>query len=79
MIPINSSDRMDRLIATAVRQGFTVLQTPTGSWHFRKGRITTMIFRRTPINIGEWVEMINTLRGAGLVFPIVPNEDDPED
>jgi hypothetical protein len=79
VIKIHSSDRMDRLIAAAVRQGFIVRQTQTGSWHFRKGSITTMIFYRTPNNIGEWVEMINTLRGAGLVFPILTNDEDPVD
>jgi hypothetical protein len=76
---MHSSDRMDRLIAAAVRQGFTVRQTQTGSWHFRKGTITTMIFHRTPTNVSEWVEMINALRGPGLVFPIASNEDDPAD
>lgn len=79
MIHINSSDWMDRLIATAVRQGFTVRQTQTGAWHFRKGTITTMIFYRTPINSSEWTEMISALRGAGLVFPIEANSDDPKD
>jgi hypothetical protein len=79
VISINSNDWMDRLIATAVRQGFTVRQTQTGAWHFHRGIITTMIFRRTPVNSAEWAEMISALRGAGLVFPIDRNADDPED
>jgi hypothetical protein len=33
-----------------------------------------MIFYRTPINSAEWVSMIKTLQGAGLVFPIVDDE-----
>jgi len=72
-------DWMDRLMARAVRQGFTVRQTQTGSWHFRKGSITTMIFYRTPVNSAEWAEMICALRGAGLVFQIDRNADDPDE
>lgn len=62
------SDRMDQLIAAAVRQGFWVRQTRTGTWLFGKG-ITTMIFARTPRTPQEWMRMLNTLRGAGLRFP----------
>ena len=62
---MTSSDRMDRLVAAAVRSGFSVRQTSTGAWHFRKG-IATLIFYRTPGTIQEWVGIVNTLRGAGL-------------
>jgi hypothetical protein len=62
------ADRMDQLIAAAVRQGFTVRQNRTGTWIFYKG-ITTLIFRHTPRTPREWMWMINTLRGAGLRFP----------
>ena len=69
---------MDRLIGSAVRSGFHVRQTITGSWHFRKG-IVTLIFYRTPEAPTEWLEMINSLRGAGMVWaevdPDVPTED----
>jgi hypothetical protein len=65
---VTNSDRMDRVIAAAVRQGFSVRQTVTGTWHFRKG-ISTLIFHHTPRNPREWMELINTLCGAGLVFP----------
>lgn len=78
MIQINSSDRMDRLISAAVRQGFHVWQTQTGIWYFRKG-IATMSFWRTPVTAPDWVAMISVLRGAGLVFPILANDEDPED
>lgn len=61
-------DRMDQLITAAVRQGFAVKQTRTGTWIFAKG-ITTMIFQCTPRNSVEWMRMIRTLRGAGLRFP----------
>jgi hypothetical protein len=64
---------MDKVIAAAVRSGFTVRQTTTGAWHFRTG-ITTMIFYRTPISSTEWVTMIKTLQGAGLVFPLIDEE-----
>lgn len=66
-------DRMDKVIAAAVRSGFVVRQTATGAWHFRKG-IATMIFYRSPASPGEWMSMIKTLQGAGLVFPIIDDE-----
>lgn len=66
-------DRMDKVIAAAVRSGFVVRQTATGAWHFRKG-IATMIFYRTPVSSGEWVSMVKTLQGAGLIFPIIDDE-----
>lgn len=59
------TDRMDQIITAAVRQGFNVRQTRTGTWVFSKG-ITTLIFQHTPCTTREWVWMINTLRGAGL-------------
>lgn len=62
------SHRMDQLITAAVRQGFLVKQTRTGTWLFSKG-IATMIFECTPRNSVEWMKMIGTLRGAGLRFP----------
>jgi hypothetical protein len=64
---------MDKVIAAAVRSGFAVRQTASGAWHFRKG-IATMIFYRTPASTGEWVSMIKTLQGAGLIFPIIDEE-----
>jgi hypothetical protein len=60
---------MDQLITAAVRQGFAVRQTRNGTWIFAKAS-TTMIFETTPRNSAEWMRMINTLRGAGLRFPI---------
>ncbi len=62
------TDRMDQIITAAVRQGFSVRQTRTGTWMFAKGN-TTLIFQHTPSNAYEWMRMINTLRGAGLRFP----------
>lgn len=61
-------DRMDALIVAAVKQGFKVTQTRTGTWIFSKG-IQTLIFRHSPRTPREWMYMINTLRGAGLRFP----------
>lgn len=62
------SDRMDQLIAAAARQGFLVKQSRNGTWIFSKG-ITTCVFEGTPRNSVEWMQLINTLRGAGLRFP----------
>lgn len=62
------SDRMDQVVAAAVRQGFAVRQTRTGTWVFARG-ISTLIVARTPRTPREWMYMINTLRGAGLRFP----------
>lgn len=62
------TDRMDQIVAAAVRQGFNVRQTRTGMWVFAKGRLTC-IQRGTPMVAREWVRFINTLRGAGLRFP----------
>lgn len=61
-------DRMDLIVTAAVRQGFLVTQTRKGAWMFRTG-ITTVNFSRTPRSPREWVDMVNTLRGAGLRFP----------
>lgn len=61
-------DRMDQLIAAAVRQGWWVRQTRNGTWMFGKG-IITMTLERTPRTPHEWVKMLNALRGAGLRFP----------
>jgi hypothetical protein len=68
------TDRMDQIITAAVRQGFNVRQTRTGTWMFSKG-IATMIFECTPRTSHEWMRMINTLRGAGLRFPRKSEED----
>lgn len=62
-------DRMDQIVAAAVRQNFNVRQTRTGVWIFSKG-ITTMTFKHTPRSPREWLEMLQTLRGHGLVFPL---------
>jgi len=62
------SDRMDQLISAAVRQGFFVNQTRNGTWIFSRG-IATCIFNGTPRNSVEWMQMLATLRGAGLRFP----------
>jgi len=59
---------MDQLITAAVRQGFAVRQTRNGTWIFARN-ITTLVFECTPRNSKEWMQMINTLRGAGLRFP----------
>ena len=63
------STRMDQIVAAAVRQGFSVRQTRTGTWIFAKG-IATLTFDHTPFTPAEWVHLLNTLRGAGLRFPV---------
>lgn len=65
---MDHSDRMDILVAAAVRQGFQVWQTKRGSWMFRKGAMT-ISHRETPRTAPEWVGLIGSLRGAGLHFP----------
>lgn len=62
------TDRMDQIITAAVRQGFAVRQTRTGTWVFARG-ISTLIFARTPRTPREWMHLVNALRGAGLRFP----------
>ena len=62
------ADRMDQLIAAAVRQGFKVWQTERGVWYFRRDPIT-VTSARTPRSGREWVQLIGALRGAGLDFP----------
>ncbi|MDP9799359.1 hypothetical protein J2S43_007871 [Catenuloplanes nepalensis] len=62
------TDRMDAVILAAVRQGFAVRQTRTGSWVFTRRGIT-VIARRTPESATEWMYLINSLRGAGLALP----------
>ena len=61
-------DRMDQLITESVRQGFMVWQHPRGGWMFRKGLITVTC-KITPETARQWVQLIGSLRGAGLVFP----------
>lgn len=68
------ADRMDQLIAAAVRQGFKVWQTKTGAWVYVKGSLS-VIEARTPTTAVQWVRLIAALRGLGLVFP----EDTPSD
>lgn len=62
------TDRMDQLLTAAARQGWSVRQTPRGVWVFRKGMITVTV-KRTPETGREWLALIGTLKGAGLVFP----------
>jgi hypothetical protein len=62
------TDRMDQIITAAVRQGFSVRQTRTGTWMFSRG-IATLIFEHTPRSSREWMYLVNSLRGAGLRFP----------
>jgi hypothetical protein len=62
------TDRMDQLIAAAVRQGFAVRQTRNGTWTFAKG-IATLTFKTTPRTPQEWMQMVNALRAFGLKFP----------
>lgn len=61
-------DRMDELIAAAVRQGFTVRQTKRGAWVFYRGTVTVTA-AATPEKARDWITLIGALRGAGLVFP----------
>jgi hypothetical protein len=62
------ADRMDLVIAAAVRQGFWVHQTRTGAWHFSK-RGSRLIVERQPVTPTDWWYLIRTLRGMGLRFP----------
>jgi hypothetical protein len=62
------ADRMDQLLAAAERQDFKVWQADSGMWMFSRGYVT-VTFHRTPLTAGEWVDLINVLRGAGLQFP----------
>lgn len=58
-------DRMDRIVAAAVRQGFTVWQTDAASWMFRKGGLL-LVAAETPQTTREWLLLLGALRGAGL-------------
>lgn len=62
------ADRMDQLIAAAVRQGFKVWQTNRGAWVFAKGSLS-VIEASTPTAAVQWVRLIGALRGVGLIFP----------
>lgn len=62
------NDRMDQLVAAAVRQHFQVWQNERGVWFFRRAEITVTA-KQTPESGREWVSLINTLKGAGLDFP----------
>jgi hypothetical protein len=61
-------DRMDQLVTAAVRQGWKCWQTERGVWVFSKSGIT-LTATRTPETAGEWMRLVNALRGAGLTFP----------
>lgn len=61
-------DRMDQLVASAVRQGFSVRQTRTGTWIWRRN-FQTLVTEHTPRTPREWMYLINALRGLGLRFP----------
>jgi hypothetical protein len=61
-------DRMDRLVAEAVRCGFRVWQTKEAGWMFQRGDVTLTV-RETPGTVVEWMWLIGVLRSAGLVFP----------
>lgn len=60
------ADRLDLIVAAAVRQGWTVRQSRTAAWVFRKGTITVTA-RVTDAR--SLVYLVNTLKGAGLAFP----------
>lgn len=62
------NDRMDQVVTAAVRQGFAVRQTAKGTWIFFKGNVT-LTFRHSPSTSRQWIELIGTLRAAGLRFP----------
>jgi hypothetical protein len=68
------ADRMDQLIAAAVRQGFKVWQTKRGAWVFAKASLT-VTESATPTTAIQWVRLIGALRGVGLVFPD-PGDDE---
>ncbi|MFC8919527.1 hypothetical protein ACFT5C_27580 [Streptomyces sp. NPDC057116] len=59
---------MDALLEALDRQGFKSWQSQQGSWFFsREG--TTIMGGPEPETAGRWIDLISTLRGAGLVFP----------
>ncbi|MCC9307703.1 hypothetical protein LN042_11445 [Kitasatospora sp. RB6PN24] len=62
------ADRMDQLLIALDHQGFKSWQADSGMWVFSRGMVT-ITFHRTPITAGEWLDLVNVLRGAGLVFP----------
>ncbi|MBB0229497.1 hypothetical protein FOE67_08210 [Streptomyces calidiresistens] len=59
---------MDQILVAAERQGFKCFQAHSGMWIFSRGMVTLTI-HHTPITEGEWMDMLNALRGAGLIFP----------
>ncbi|WP_461071257.1 hypothetical protein [Streptomyces pseudoechinosporeus] len=59
---------MDVLLAALDRQGFKSRQSLHGSWFFARNG-TTITVGQEPQTTGEWIDLISTLRGAGLVFP----------
>lgn len=61
------TDRMDRIVESAERQGFVVRQTSSATWIFRKGLHT--IIQPQPTNAIEWLAFIAALRELGLNFP----------
>ncbi|MGW4732649.1 hypothetical protein ACWEQC_26335 [Streptomyces shenzhenensis] len=59
---------MGALLAAMDRQGFKSRQSLQGAWFFsRNGTMITV--GHEPETTGEWIDLISTLRGAGLVFP----------
>lgn len=62
---MSDRERMDKVLAEAVRQGFQVWQTSGGAWVFRRGDLRVS-YRRTPATAEEWMTLINTLRAAGF-------------
>jgi hypothetical protein len=59
-------DYLDRLILTAVHQGWGVSQNKTGVWVFRKG---TLVISQRIQGDRDLIPLINALRGVGLRFP----------
>jgi hypothetical protein len=62
-----TKDRMDQLIAAAVRQGWTVSQRKTGTWVFirTQGNVTSNVSARVD-KARDLVDLVNALRGYGL-------------
>lgn len=61
------TDRMDRIVEAAQRQGFAVRQTARATWIFQKGLHT--IIQPLPTTTFEWLTFVAALRELGLDFP----------
>jgi hypothetical protein len=70
-VTIDVGDRMDRLVAAAVRQGWVVWQTDRGGWMFRAGNITVHC-PHAPTALGQWQRLMLDLIRVGLVWPPPP-------